>query len=100
MAVINSIKNLVLTNHYERPFQPDIGSNIRRLLFENMDTITASSIEREIEQTISNYEPRARVSRINAIADFDRNGFKVEMEFFVINRTDPITINFFLERIR
>ena len=100
MAVINSIKNLVLTNHYERPFQPDIGSNIRRLLFENMDTITASSIEREIEQTISNYEPRARVSRINAIADFDRNGFKVEMEFFVINRTDPIIINFFLQRIR
>ena len=100
MAVINSIKNLVLTNHYERPFQPDIGSNIRRLLFENMDTITASSIEREIEQTISNYEPRARVSRINAIADFDKNGFKVEMEFFVINKTDPITIKFFLERIR
>jgi predicted component of type VI protein secretion system len=65
-----------------------------------MDNITASSIEREIEQTISNYEPRAKVSRINAIADFDKNGFKVEMEFFVINRTDPITINFFLERIR
>jgi len=100
MAVINSIKNLVLTNHYERPFQPDIGSNIRRLLFENMDTITASSIEREIEQTILNYEPRARVSRINAISDFEKNGFKVEMEFFVINRTDPITINFFLERTR
>jgi phage baseplate assembly protein W len=100
MAVINSIKNLVLTNHYERPFQPDIGSNIRRLLFENMDTITASSIENEIQQTVTNYEPRARVSRINAIADFDRNGFKVEMEFFVLNRTDPIVINFFLERIR
>jgi len=100
MAVINSVKNLVLTSHYERPFQPDIGSNIRRLLFENMDAITASSIEREIEQTISNYEPRARVSRINAMADFDKNGFMVEMEFFIINRTDPITINFFLERIR
>jgi phage baseplate assembly protein W len=100
MAVINSIKNLVLTNHYERPFQPDIGSNIRRLLFENMDTITASSIENEIQQTVTNYEPRARVSRINAIADFDKNGFKVEMEFFVLNRTDPIVINFFLERIR
>jgi len=99
-AVINSIKNLVLTNHYERPFQPEIGSNIRRLLFENMDTITASSIESEIQQTVTNYEPRARISRINAIADFDRNGFMVEMEFFVINRTDPITINFFLERIR
>jgi phage baseplate assembly protein W len=100
MAVINSIKNLVLTSHYERPFQPDIGSNIRRLLFENMDTITASSIENEIQQTVSNYEPRAQISRINAIADFDKNGFRVEMEFFIINRTDPITINFFLERIR
>ena len=93
-------KNLVLTNHYERPFQPDVGSNVRRLLFENMDNITASSIENEIRQTVVNYEPRARITRINAVADFDKNGFRVEMEFFVVNRTDPITINFFLERIR
>ena len=100
MAVINSIKNLILTNHYERPFQPNIGSNVRRLLFENMDNITANSIENEIRQTVLNYEPRANITRINAIADFDKNGFNVEMEFFVINRTDPITINFFLERIR
>jgi phage baseplate assembly protein W len=100
MAVISSIKNLILTNHYERPFQPNIGSNVRRLLFENMDNITASSIENEIRQTVLNYEPRAKITKINAIADFDKNGFRVEMEFFVINRTDPITINFFLERIR
>jgi hypothetical protein len=100
MAVINSIKNLVLTNHYERPFQPDIGSNVRRLLFENMDNITASSIENEIKQTVTNYEPRVSIIRINAKADFDNNGFKVEMEFFVVNKTTPITINFFLERIR
>jgi phage baseplate assembly protein W len=71
MAVISSIKNLILTNHYERPFQPNIGSNIRRLLFENMDNITASSIENEIRQTVLNYEPRANITRINAIADFD-----------------------------
>jgi phage baseplate assembly protein W len=100
MAVINSIKNLMLTNHYERPFQPNIGSNIRRLLFENLDTITASSIESEINQTISNYEPRAQILRVSAEADYDNNGFNVELEFFVVNRTDPITINFFLERIR
>jgi phage baseplate assembly protein W len=100
MAVINSIKNLVLTNHYERLFQPDIGSNVRRLLFENMDNITASSIENEIKQTVTNYEPRVNITRINAVADFDKNGFRVEMEFFVINKTNPITINFFLERIR
>ena len=47
LAVINSIKNLILTNNYERPFQPEIGSNVRRLLFENLDTLTASTIETE-----------------------------------------------------
>lgn len=99
-AVVNSIKNLILTNHYERPFQPDIGSNVRRLLFENMDIVTATTLEKEIEQTIRNYEPRANISRLNVSPDYDNNGFKVYMEFYVVNRTTPITINFFLERIR
>ena len=99
-AVVNSIKNLILTNHYERPFQPNIGSNVRRLLFENMDTITATTLEKEIQQTIQNYEPRANISRINVSPDYENNGFKVYMEFYVSNRTSPITINFFLERIR
>jgi phage baseplate assembly protein W len=100
VAVVNSIKNLILTNHYERPFQPDIGSNVRRLLFENMDTVTATTLEKEITQTIRNYEPRANISKINVSPDYDNNGFKVYMEFYVVNRTTPITINFFLERIR
>ena len=99
-AVIASIKNLVLTNHYERPFQPEVGSNVRRLLFENMDNLTAASIESQILQTINNFEPRAKVSRITAYADFDKNGFSVQLEFFIVNKTDPIIINFFLERIR
>jgi phage baseplate assembly protein W len=99
-AIINSIKNLVLTNHYERPFQPDLGSNIRRLLFENVDTITAAQIEREISEVIGNFEPRAQVSKVDAIAAPDENGFKVRLEFFIINNPNPITINFFLERIR
>jgi phage baseplate assembly protein W len=75
MAVVNSIKNLILTNHYERPFQPDIGSNVRRLLFENLDNITATTIKDEIERTIVNYEPRATVKTINVTADYDNNGF-------------------------
>ena len=100
MAVVNSIKNLILTNHYERPFQPDIGSNVRRLLFENLDNITASTIKDEIERTIVNYEPRATVKTINVTADYDKNGFKVYLEFFIVNQTAPIIINFLLERIR
>jgi phage baseplate assembly protein W len=99
-AIINSVKNLVLTNHYERPFQPEIGSNIRRLLFENVDTVTAAQIEREITETVENFEPRVQVSKVTAAADPDNNGYKVILEFFVINNANPITINFFLERIR
>jgi phage baseplate assembly protein W len=99
-AVVNSIKNLILTNHYEKPFQPDIGSNVRRMLFENMDTITATTLQNEIAQTIKNYEPRVNISKIEVAPDFENNGFEVYMEFFVVNVTNPITINFFLERIR
>lgn len=100
LAIINSVKNLLLTNYYEKPFQPQIGSNVRRLLFENLDVITASTIEQEIRRVILNYEPRADVKTVIVQPDFDRNGFSVYMEFFVVNQTNPITINFFLERVR
>jgi phage baseplate assembly protein W len=100
MAVVNSIKNLILTNYYEKPFQPEFGSSVRGLLFENLDSITATTIKGEIERTIQNYEPRATVENINVIADYDKNGFKVYLEFSIVNQTTPITINFFLERIR
>jgi len=100
LAIINSIKNLILTNYYEKPFQPRIGSNVRRLLFENLDVITASTVEQEIRRVIVNYEPRADVKTVIVQPDFDKNGFKVYMEFFIVNQTTPITINFFLERVR
>jgi len=99
-AVINSVKNLILTNHYEKPFQPEIGSNIRKLLFENIDSIIAAQIERAVVETIVNFEPRVSVSTITASPDPDNNRYKLNLEFFVINNTNPITINFFLERIR
>jgi hypothetical protein len=99
-AVINSVKNLILTNHFEKPFQPEVGSNLRRLLFENIDSIIAAQIEREIEETIVNFEPRVSISSVTAVHAPDENGYKVRLEFFVINNPNPITINFFLERIR
>jgi phage baseplate assembly protein W len=100
MAVINSIKNIILTSHYEKPFNPDFGSNVRSLLFENLDIITASALEREIEQTISNFEPRVRVISVRAIPDFNNNGFSIQMEFYIINQTSPVSISFLLERLR
>lgn len=99
-AIINSVKNLILTNHYERPFRPQVGSSIRRLLFENIDSIVAAQLERAVAETIQNFEPRAEINKIVASPDPDNNGYKMILEFFVINNADPITINFFLERIR
>ena len=100
MAVINSIKNLVMTQHYEVPFQPEVGSNIQKLLFEPLDSVTGSLVEMEIKQTIQNFEPRVSVSKVQVFPNYDKNGFSVGMEFYIINRTDPITIKFFLERVR
>jgi phage baseplate assembly protein W len=100
IAVINSIKNIVSTNFFEKPFQPDYGSNVRRMLFENLDIITASALEREIQQSITNFEPRVDVLNVRVFPDVDRNGFMVEMQFSILNRSDPVTINFLLERLR
>lgn len=99
-AVINAVKNLVLTNFYEKPFRPQIGSNVRRLLFENVDGIVAAQLEKAIEETILNYEPRVQISKIIATPTPDENKYSVYLEFFVINNPNPITINFFLERVR
>jgi len=99
-AVINSVKNLVSTNFYERPFQPELGSNIRRLLFEPIDSIVAASLERQLQETIENFEPRVSIDSITAYAAPDENGYSVSLTFFILNSPNPITINFFLERIR
>jgi phage baseplate assembly protein W len=100
MAVINSIKNIVLTNRFEKPFDPDFGSDVRRLLFENLDTITASVLEREIETCITNYEPRVILNGVSVSPDFENNSFKVDMQFSIQNTSEPVTISFLLERLR
>jgi phage baseplate assembly protein W len=100
VAIVNSIKNIVSTNHYEKPFQPDFGSNVRRMLFESLDNITASALEREIQQSITNYEPRVKLLSVKVIPDFENNGFNVEMQFYILNKSEPVTITFLLERLR
>ena len=99
-AIINSVKNLVSTNFYERPFQPELGSNIRALLFEPVDAVVATSLERQLRVTVENFEPRVAIQNISTIADPDNHGYNAQMTFFILNSPNPITINFFLERIR
>lgn len=100
VAVIYAIKNLILTNHYEKPFNPDYGSNVRKLLFETIDIITANALEREIEQTIINFEPRVSILGISVFPDVDANGFRVDLQFSIINQTEAVSVSFLLERTR
>jgi phage baseplate assembly protein W len=99
-AIINSVKNLISTNFYEKPFRPEIGSSVRNLLFENVDPLVAARIERAIAETISNYEPRVSVTNIRAQASPDENLYAVTLTFVIVNNPIQITIDFFLERIR
>ena len=99
-AVINSVKNLILTNTYEKPFLPEFGSNVRKLLFENLDPITATMLQREIEEVLRTFEPRVRVSFVTVTPDYDRNAFEVTIQFFILNSTRPINLNFILQRTR
>ena len=69
-------------------------------MFEPLDDLTAIALQKEIPQVIKNFEPRASVTKTIVIVDYDNNGFSIDLEFFVINLTNPITITFFLERIR
>ena len=99
-AVKRSIRNLILTNRYERPFQPNIDGGVTRLLFELSSPQTKHNIESAIRNCISNYEPRAEVIDVFVTGDLDRNGFNVTIEFRVINTPNPVTIELFLERLR
>ena len=100
MAVVGAIKNLLMTNHYERPFQPEIGSNVKRMLFEPADTITAAQMEREIRECLVNFDSRVSIKASNVTPKPDENAYEVRLEFYIANRTEPLNISFMLERIR
>jgi hypothetical protein len=99
-AIATSIRNLLLTNFYERPFNPELGSNLRKFLFEPIDNVTTSLIQDSIFETIKNFEPRVIISEVVAAPNFDDQRYDVYVTFFVKNTVEPITISFFLERIR
>jgi len=99
-AIKRSIRNLVLTNYYDRPFRSYIGSNVQKLLFDNISPLTATFIKDAITEVIEIYEPRARLISVEVVMDVDNNGFAVTINFTAENRIEPITTFIFLERIR
>tara|TARA_B100000524_G_scaffold300012_1_gene174655 strand:+ start:48 stop:497 length:450 start_codon:yes stop_codon:yes gene_type:complete len=100
-AVKRSVRNLVLTNFYEKPFHPEIGSGVRDMLFENMSPLTAVVLAKKVEDVIENFEPRARLIGVRALPNLDRNEYEVTIEFFVVNTpTELVDMTVFLEVLR
>ncbi len=100
-AVKRSIRNLVQLNTYEKPFHPEIAGDVRGLLFENMTPLTSAVIARKIQDVIENFEPRARLTGVQAVPDFDRNAYEVSIYFYVVNApTELVEVTQLLERLR
>ena len=88
-AIARSVRNLVLTIQGERPFQPVLGTGVSRLLFENMDKLTASAIRSEIRTTIENYEPRVEINEIIVEPNPEGNAMDVTLQYFIIGIDVP-----------
>ena len=88
-AIARALKNLVLTVPGEKPFQPDVGSNVYALLFENFDKLTAESIKSEIENTINNFEPRVRLNKVTVEPNFDSYEFNVTVQYYIVGIDVP-----------
>jgi len=99
-AVKRSVKNLIQTNHYERPFHPELGCGVRELLFENFTPLTGIFIKRKVEEVITNYEPRARLSQVTVNEQPDRNAIGVTVYFYVMNIPEQVSVTTLLQRIR
>jgi len=96
-----AVRNLVLTNVYEKPFHPEISSGIRGMLFENMTPLTSIVLTKKVEDVIENFEPRVRLMGVSARPNLDRNEYEMTIEFFIKNfPTELITVDVFLERLR
>ncbi len=111
-AVLRSVRNLLLTNRFERPFQPNLGSNLTGLLFENTTPDMESIIATEIRDCITNYEPRVSfdfsvdpttrevIEPIVVKINSDENGYNVRLTFYIGNNTTTTTLNLLLKRTR
>ena len=100
IAVKRAVKNLVQTNFYERPFQPELGCGIRELLFENFTPMTKIFIESKIREVLVNFEPRIELTSVNVDDDQDGNRLVVDVNFYVVGIPGPQTVQTFLQRLR
>jgi len=99
-AVKQAVKNLLLTNAFEKPFQPTFGGNLNALLFELVDDESSHEIENVIVETITRFEPRAKVISVVANVEPDYNAVAVTVTFQVVNTEEVVTFETTLTRLR
>ena len=100
VAVKRSVRNLIQTNFYERPFHPELGCGIRELLFENFTPMTKIFLQRKIEEVLINYEPRINLQNVAVDDDQDKNRLVVDIYFYVVGVPGPQVVQTFLQRVR
>jgi len=99
-AITGALKNLILTNRYERPYEPTFGSDIQNRLFENFDAVEAINLEEDIRLAIENHEPRVEVQDVTVIGGLDNNTVSVNVVFFIVNEAEPQELKIQIERTR
>ena len=98
--VKRSVRNLILTNRFERPFHPEIGANVRALLFENMTPVTEQLLTERIADTLRVYEPRAVLNDVVVSGSLDTNTYTATIKFYVREVPELIVVQEFLKRLR
>jgi phage baseplate assembly protein W len=99
-AVRNAVKNLVLTNFSERPFQSKLGSNVTALLFNPADQFTAIQMKKEIYRLLEDHEPRVNATKVQILDDTDANAYRVSINFNVVQANTQTGVEFALQRLR
>ncbi|CAB4168158.1 COG3628 Phage baseplate assembly protein W [uncultured Caudovirales phage] len=99
-AIKQSVKNLIMTNNFERPFHSEIGSQIRALLFEPAGIMLNIALKRAISDTILNFEPRVNLLSVEVVSDIDSNSVQVTIQFAIVNTERPIQLQLILYRTR
>ena len=99
-AVKRSVRNLINTSHFDRPFHPEIGSSVRAMLFEPMTPLTALNLQRKVQEVLINFEPRIKLVQIVASPNIDSNAYDLRIYFYVVGSNELVEVQTFLERLR
>jgi phage baseplate assembly protein W len=99
-AIRNSLRNLIHTRNYERPFQPDLGCQLHSLMFESLTPVVTTIAERTIITVINKYEPRVELLEVQVSPNQDENALEIEILFKLRNTEEPLRFNTTFTRVR